>query len=370
MTSSFFATSNANHRLRQPGIDATGDLTVTATTEPGGKHRGECSSTYAHTGQPISALGSCLWPASPPEGSQTGSAASRTLVIVLAQTREHAITFSSFQEHVLQALEADLAVCIGVQADYDVGNPFWRHAKYRFTYHEPLDFADGFNMAEQHVLGSKNETWRDFLRIRDQWLGGIMDPEFQHKGSAGILIFFRWYLLESLRQSSLLDRYDRFIVTRSDFVWTMPHPPMRQLPEGRVWIPDGEQCGGLTDRHVVLDQFNLVQYLDILPSLLTRKEEYLAAMASSEEWNLEKVVALHLRLHGVRVSHFPYMMYSVRSREGTTRWEHGVWSEDLGYFVKYPAEWQRAVASRVTFDECGQDIDCFCQGRLRDLGAL
>jgi hypothetical protein len=36
--------------------------------------------------------------------------------------------------------------------------------------------------------------WREFLKIKDQFLGGIKDPHNQHPGSAGILIFFRWFL--------------------------------------------------------------------------------------------------------------------------------------------------------------------------------
>ena len=53
----------------------------------------------------------------------------RVLVCVLAQTRAYQFTWRNFKRHVLDELEADLAVCIGVDDHYDYANPFWQHAR-------------------------------------------------------------------------------------------------------------------------------------------------------------------------------------------------------------------------------------------------
>jgi hypothetical protein len=208
---------------------------------------------------------------------------SKTLVIILSETRASELTFDNFKQNVIDELEADLCVCIGVKANYDYNNPFYQLAKYKFLYDEPDDYGDAFDYAynilsqnkpkyeclhdvngmwgklqtpkqstddityygddnetiakfnnydddeivihtqefpndlwKNHVYGIKNTDatnlvsqkniitykkhlyWREFLKIKDQFFGGVIDKHNQHPGSAGILIFFRWFLLKSL----------------------------------------------------------------------------------------------------------------------------------------------------------------------------
>jgi hypothetical protein len=47
---------------------------------------------------------------------------SNTLVIILSETRASELTFDSFKKNVLDELNADLCVCIGVKPDYDYNN--------------------------------------------------------------------------------------------------------------------------------------------------------------------------------------------------------------------------------------------------------
>ena len=156
----------------------------------------------------------------------------KTLVIVLSETRAHELTFDNFKKNVLDELNADLCVCIGVKPDYDYTNPYYTHSKYKFVYNEPEDYGDAFEEAYQMLKSLNNESnpihWREFLKIRDQFLGGIK-AENQHPGSAGILIFFRWFLLQQLTEHDLIRHYDRFIITRSDYIYQLPHPTLELL---------------------------------------------------------------------------------------------------------------------------------------------
>ena len=47
---------------------------------------------------------------------------SKTLVIILSETRASELTFDSFKKNVIDTLNADLCVCIGVKPDYDYTN--------------------------------------------------------------------------------------------------------------------------------------------------------------------------------------------------------------------------------------------------------
>jgi len=286
----------------------------------------------------------------------------KTLVIVLSETRAHELTFNNFQANVLDTLNADLAVCIGTKADYDTSNPFWQRAKYQWAYPEPDDFAKAFDEASNDILHKTVEArrpWRDFLKVKDQFMGGVKDPNDEHPGSAGILLFFRWFCLTNLVASGAIDLYDWFIVTRSDFLYTLPHPCVEIFSPEYIYIPDGEHYGGVTDRHAVLSRLHVKTYFNILNEMVLRSDEYIAYMAGHEQWNLEKLILLHLHIQGLgqSVRHFPYVMYSVRHPNGSTRWSEGSWSDSHGYFIKYQSEYNMSQAHKANYDALGTSRD-------------
>jgi hypothetical protein len=230
----------------------------------------------------------------------------KTLVIILSETRASELTFDNFKKNVIDELNADLCVCIGVKPDYDYNNPFYQLAKYKFTFDEPEDFGDAFEYAYQTILqqnkillhsngeaplhsnGEAPLHWREFLKIKDQFMGGIKDDANQHPGSAGILIFFRWFLLYKLKETNLIHTYERFVITRSDFIYQLPHLKMEYLNKEKIWIPNGEQYGGFTDRHVILSTSNIEKYLNILNNFVLHSNEYFAKMSLHNTWNLEQ----------------------------------------------------------------------------------
>ncbi len=370
---------------------------------------------------------------------------SKTIVIILSETRASELTFENFKKNVIDELNADLGVCIGVKPNYDYNNPFYKLAKYRFTYNEPNDFGNAFEYAyniisqnkpkyeclnnvnalygkiqspqnsnenityygdnadkltelnnftddalviltkdfsdnsfKNQVYGVKNcnDTklisqenvitykkplyWREFLKVRNQFLGGVNDKH-KHPGSAGILIFFRWFLLKNLIDNNLINKYDRFIITRSDFIYQLPHPKIEYMNEDYIWIPDGEYYGGFTDRHVVLSKNNVESYLNILNNFTLRSNEYFMEMKTKSNWNLERLILFHLKKNNVLhlVKTFPYIMYSVRNKNGTTRWSQGTYSHQLGYYIKYKGEYRKSSDYKNEFQKSELTLDNF-----------
>jgi hypothetical protein len=369
----------------------------------------------------------------------------KTLVIILSETRGSELTFDSFKKNVIDELNADLCVCIGVKPDYDYSNPFYNLAKYKFTYDEPHDFGDAFEYAyniisqnkpkyeclrnvnalygklqnpqqstenityygnndecltnfndfddevvihtqdfpdkswKNQVYGIKNSNgdnlvwqenvityrkplyWREFLKVKDQFLGGINDSDNQHPGSAGILIFFRWFLLNNLIDNGLINKYERFIITRSDFMYQLPHPKVEHMNDNCIWIPDCEHYRGYTDRHVVLSKNNIESYLNILNNFVVKSNDYFMKMKNRGNWNLEQLIKFHFEQNNVLylVREFPYIMYSVRNINGTTRWQHGTYSNELGYYIKYQAEYEKSNYYKNEFEKSGLNIDHF-----------
>lgn len=262
------------------------------------------------------------------------------LVIILAETRAHEFTFSLFKENLLDVLNADLGLCVANNKREDPSNPFYRHAKYIWTYDEPEDWGDAFDHISEN--SSSENKWRKLLEVKDQWLGGIKGRE-EHPGSAGILIFFRLFLKKSIIENDLLEQYDRFVITRSDFVFGVPHIPLSFLDSNHIWIPNGENYAGYTDRHIVVHRRDLLDVLSVGERILTEPEKLYAEMAHYEHWNMERFIKFSFKNMGLipKVRRFPYTMYTIRPPDGHTRWSKGHFNKRLGYYIKYPSEYRR-----------------------------
>jgi len=347
----------------------------------------------------------------------------KTLVIILSETRAHELTYENIKKNLIDELNADLCVCIGIKKDYDYNNPFYKLAKHRFTFEEPDEFYKAFddaydeiksnnkyeicqntnsiyaklenpesstdnikylgeykdindfdftqhdfeeivyhdnnfpndlwknklygvvksmkiNINQKNVITYKKPLpWREFLKIKDQFLGGV-----GHPGSAGYLIYYRWFLLKNLIEKDLIKEYDRFVITRSDYIFQLPHPKLELLNEKNIWIPDSEQYHGYTDRHVVLNREHVGKYLDLLNCFVIKSHDYFNKMIPNTIWNLEQVIKFHLTEHKIvdKVKEYPYVMYTVRPIDGKTKWSAGYYSPDHGYFIKYRTEFDKS----------------------------
>ena len=279
----------------------------------------------------------------------------KTLVIVLGETRAHELTFNSFKMNVIDVLNADLCLCIGVKKDYDYSNPFYRLAKYKFLYNEPEDYSISFDYATEIIMKDNDNNnnhlnWREFLKLNGHILGGIKDNHNEHPGSAGIVIYLRWLLLKNLIENNLINKYDRFIITRSDFIYQINHPDVLKMNGNYIWIPDGEDYGGYTDRHVILSQKTIEPYLNILTNMIINSNDYYNKMVelNINDWNIEKLIKFNLKYNNVNhlVRFMPYIMYSVRNINGTTSWSEGIYSKTHNYYIKYMSEYEKSTEYR------------------------
>src|SRR6516164_5571667 len=199
---------------------------------------------------------------------------SRTLVITLGQLRAHQLTWQNFKENVLDQLQADLAVCVPADAYFDVTNPFYVNARFRWLIPDSADLAPTFDRI-QSLLGS-SEDWRALCEVGGTWLGRI--AQSSQPGAAAINYVLRWFMLDNIEAAGLTRVYDRFVVTRSDFYYFCPHPPLESLRSDRLWIPDGEDYGGLCDRHLVVSGADLVASCNQINDFLLRPHEIRKAM--------------------------------------------------------------------------------------------
>jgi hypothetical protein len=272
--------------------------------------------------------------------------ANRVLVVVLGQTRAWELTFESIAANVLDELGADLALC-GSDRDQRP-NPFYERAKFIWRTPEPDDWAEVYD----RTVG--DSSWRVLLRPGENTFGGIRDVENPQVGVGGLLIYVWRFLGESLERDGLIDAYSWLIITRSDFLWPVPHPDVRYLSNRRIYVLDGEQWGGVSDRHYVVPRRLVRRFLRVPDPVFTdprRLRRRLDRRSAAQGWtalNPERFFAARLKELGLwrRVRFLPYIPYLVRAEGGSTAWSRGVFDEELGCYVKYPAERESSQISQ------------------------
>lgn len=279
---------------------------------------------------------------------------SRVLVIVLAETRAHELTFDAFKKNLLDRLGADLALCVG-DGPRETDNPFHEHAKYVWRFAESkLAGAEDWSAAFDQLAEGRN--WRSLLEIPDSWMSGIKDPVHYWPGGGHLLILFREVLRRSIEAAGILDRYDWLVITRSDMMYPLAHPDLSLFSSEFVWVPDGERYNGFTDRHILVPRRYFQQVLDLTRDIFERPEDLARRMkALGRAWNTESFIKFRFHEMGLleRVRFSPYFMYLVRSADGQTRWSAGDYNPQLRLFIKYRKEYTSSLAIQSVVSEDG-----------------
>ena len=264
---------------------------------------------------------------------------SRVLVIMLGWLRAHEVTWHNFKTNVLDELEADLAVCVQDDKYFDFTNPFLVNAKFRWVAPAASDIGDIYDKIHRR-MGSE-EDWRILCEVKGTWLGGIVQSD--QATYASLELALRWFIVDNVIASGLTTVYDRFVITRSDFYYLCPHPPLDCLYKNYIWIPDGEDYGGICPRHLVVSADDIINSINMLNDFLMHPRELFSAMSWKSDWNIEQVIALYYTRKQLmsKVKRFPYVMFLVRSHADPipSHGGHGGnYDEQLFAFVKYKQE--------------------------------
>jgi hypothetical protein len=270
--------------------------------------------------------------------------ASRTLTIVLCQTREGNYTFSSLKDNVLSPLRSDLAFC--GSAEESANDEILSSSKYVWNFSEPDDWAKACD-----EISSNDSNWRDLCFFGDTFLGGAGFAET--KGSGLIIMYWREILRRSITPD-ILDSYEWFVITRSDFQWVVPHPKVELLDEEEIYLLDGEKYGGISDRHIIFHRNLASQIFDIATPIFHQSQELILEFSDQKinDLNPERFLFMMLERKGLarRIRYLPYLGFSVRHLETKTRWSQGVYNKKLDLYIKYPTEFRDAYRAKFAIN--------------------
>ena len=266
----------------------------------------------------------------------------KTLVIILSETRAFDLTYQSFEQNLLQPLNADLALCVSESPTEELDNPFYKKASYVWTHPELDNWSDALDYAQKSD-SIVNQDWRQLFAITGNFLGGLKDENGRVAGSGGISMFFRWYLKRCLlNEPGLLERYDRYVLTRSDFMYLSPHYPVSRLEASQLWLPLGEDYHGYTDRHLIADRKTFITAISLLDPILRTPGELFKELNGRQDYlSFEGYIGYAFQRSGLTaiLRRYPYTMYAVRHPDGRTSWSQGTFNEKLGYCIKYKPEY-------------------------------
>ena len=278
--------------------------------------------------------------------------ANTSLVIIMGNLRGGEKAWESLYKNVLDVNNADLALMIGEESPNATqslypNNTLSKRARYVWTFPEYGDWADAVDLI--NGTGWRQDILPRFKRVKSSGVfGGIKGCP----GSGAIIFMIRWFLNQRLQDDNILEQYDRFVITRSDHYYQCPHIfADLDLNNNKMYIPEGEDYGGYTDRHLVVSRENIYEALDIFPELLRRPYILTDGRKNRGGANPEYILKRVWGEHNLTVSKLKRTFFTTATANDTTRWQKagdpvpGV----EGLFKKYRNEF--TLTQHVCFEE-------------------
>jgi len=267
-----------------------------------------------------------------------------SLVIVIGNLRSGEQAWDTLYKNVLDVNHADLALLIGEEPNKNMpqtshsNSSMFERAKFVWTFPEYEDWADALDELTNGT--SWRQTHLPYLEEKVK-KGGLFGGIRGFEGSGLIIFAIRWFLSQRLRANpELLEQYERFVITRSDHYYLCPHRFVElNLRNQTIYIPPGEDWGGVTDRHLVVSRDDILDAIDILPPFFSNPPERDDLIHNK---NPEKLLKHRWLEKGLRIRYHPRTMFTCAVRGDQTRWREtrGAVPNVPGLFLKYPTEYK------------------------------
>mmetsp|Transcript_13139 Transcript_13139/g.20040 ORF Transcript_13139/g.20040 Transcript_13139/m.20040 type:complete len:678 (-) Transcript_13139:849-2882(-) len=261
----------------------------------------------------------------------------KILVIIMGNIRGGEKAWQTFYKHMLDVNSADLALVIGKVPEMQRNSSLFARAKYLYEFPEFQDWGDAVEQEygsdwKKYILPYANDKWGTF--------GGIGKKQ----GSGAVIFVIRWYVAKFLLENNLIEKYDRFVLTRSDHYYGCDHD-LKLLDNEYMWVPKGEDYKyGITDRHLVCNQGQVLNALDIYPPILRNPEKF--ASKNFADKNPEELIRLRWEQEGLWpwVRRFDRVMFTCAIEGDKTRWtQKSKTTVKEGVFLKYEYEYEETT---------------------------
>nr|QFG75190.1 MAG: hypothetical protein [Megaviridae environmental sample] len=259
----------------------------------------------------------------------------KTLMIIPSETRGLDSIYKSLQKHVLN-LSNSIDVGLFVSEESDIS--LIPNYTYHYTLPEYKDHRQGL-IHELNCLGIDiPEILTDNKSLNN------------YQTSTIIHIYYRLFILRMLRKHKLINRYDFFMINRSDLMHTQDID-VSALNHNKVYLPNGEHWGGLPDRFAIIPKKHVEHWLNIYDEMFFKdsSQMYGSPLPQGGHRGPEYMTKHNKEKHNISIKYIPYTFYCVRNPEDKTRWSSGVYVESIRLFVKYPTEYQLVIKNHSLY---------------------
>jgi len=226
----------------------------------------------------------------------------------------------------------------------------------------------------------------EYLEVQGNWFGNqCLRPALRdNRPGSAICMYYNQKKCLDLIQESEEDRgrpYEWVVLSRTDFRWLAPHPPLDLLAEeDAIWIPSGSDWeGGINDRHVIMRRRHAEAYMSAW-QLITQgkaKEVMLDTLGSMKVMGYpgpttESFLKARLAYYKVPVERFPNVAYLTCTQRDKSRWTQcsGTSNNDSpGWLYKEEMEHATRVSQCVRsswnarkMEDCKDDISHLYRG--------
>jgi len=256
------------------------------------------------------------------------------LIIIMGSSRGGKHARRTQKKYLIDHLEADLAICFG---DIDeIEESLINDAKYNWNFKDYDNWRKYFNnYFSENLIDNLEKGKETYL------MGGIDG----NPGSGAIIFAIRDILLRN--HIDIIKMYDQVILTRSDYIYVDYHP---KLDNETIWVVEGEDYFGITDRHYVFPGKEAKNILGIC-NYLDKKDIY-------TQWgdvrNPERVLLAYFKEIRIfdKIKRFKRTQMVVKNSEDSTTTREGIklfFFKDL--YVKKIGEFEESMKGLSLINE-------------------
>jgi hypothetical protein len=260
-----------------------------------------------------------------------------TLVVLMGTLRCGEAAWNSLYSNLLDPNSADLALLVPRSSSRSA--TLYERSKYIWEHEEYDDWGEAI---DEYIVGSNATGWRHIAN-NTQTFGIFGGTKVSPRGSGAITLLSRVFLQERIKSLGLVEKYDRFVVTRSDQYYLCPID-LGHLDNRFLWVPQGEDYNGICDRYLVSNNTHILDALNILPPVVVNPLRY---WDLSNRDNVEKLLKRRWIEDGLwnDVKRFPRVMFTCAALGDISRWRRPMLSNEVfkGVYLKYEGEYNASL---------------------------
>ncbi|KAH8060525.1 pyrophosphatase [Aureococcus anophagefferens] len=196
-------------------------------------------------------------------------------------------------------------------------------------------------------MGGSSTNWRAVAENNTEASTLALGGAYPREGNGVIIPFFKFRLARTIAEHKLQNIYDRFVVTRTDQFYPCALD-LAALEPSLLWIPYGEDYGGLCDRFLVAPSDLVLQALDIMRPVVSFPDRYFDFVGNPEMLFRRRLAEMRLLR---RTARFARSMFTGSGEADHSRWSQvkGCVDDPAPICFKYAGEYEAAMRG------CGLD---------------